>query len=1167
MKLFTILSTSTEALIATAFKKTVITKALRLVKKQCITSIDYNQEQQILKMILDDEVVQYQDDLEQYSVVITISSTNAEALAAHCSCQEPGRKNSMCEHIAASLILMVNYFCNKPAIDSNAQNYYHPLLFTEFENCIKPVEDQHIPENINTITFTKPTIIFFKYPDSIYPRLLFIDDKRPHSNIQKRSLIAKLKKTTLDNLDSVLEDTISYKEEFDYFAYLDKGIVPLTLAKNHVTPFWQLQKNGEHMHARFMCKNDTQTFYNGIPLGQKYIIDLDNLFIRRLKVAHKKKYTNFWHHIVAMADEKFTKTSIIPSGLTLKAIDVPHFIKTEHTLKNSAPLTISLATLDDRFSHYDENLLITQHHLSLIDEQCLSIKITDLPITKRIKVRGTFGSSNLYFSGYLHGTNTFDVQASSFALEVIDLLITSIDKTTNQAQRTAITQGIIDIIQKLDSPVTNRDTYKKIFLNNKSFGTPEERKVMFTKLTDLWERLGGGCFYKLGYHSTAHLYQQEVFYEKELVLLVLDLVHCALLHGTKIALITRPQFSIEADATILPHVVEYFNKKQIALYMLDKKIIRRSLNIEIDVNNSGDNWFSISPQFYEKNVLLKKEEWEILLNQADQNNLRETEEGIEFIDLPTLNILNSLRSIKKEYEEKKNSSDAINVPRLHIFTLLSLIKSGARLKTSDEDKKIIEGLHNFKVMPALALPEGLTCSLRDYQVQGYDWLGFLYEHRFGACLADEMGLGKTVQTIAFLAGLHEQKMGYFIEGKKTHLIIGPATVIGNWESEIKKFYPSLKTELYVGNQRSLGFDRADVIISTYDTIRNDINDLKKFLFDVIVFDEAQAIKNQESQKAHATFQLNARFKVCLTGTPLENNVKELCSIMKLALPGLLPNEKQVETLVKQGAYQVLHEKIAPFILRRTKKEYLQELPPKTEYSIYLEMDKKQKGIYGAIVDEIKGQVYEAYREKTNAQANIIVLTALLRLRQICITPELLNKQFTSASPKIDHMIREIKRHIKEQVPHLVFSQFTSALDILEKRLQECNITYVRIDGSINTLQRKKIIDEFQQNNTIFVFLLSLKTGGVGLNLTRARVVYHLDPWWNPAIEDQASDRVHRIGQQHEVQIIRLIMKDSIEEKMIIFKQKKKDLFNAIMAGASGSLGSAITKQDFEFLLG
>lgn len=717
-------------------------------------------------------------------------------------------------------------------------------------------------------------------------------------------------------------------------------------------------------------------------------------------------------------------------------------------------------------------------------------------------------------------------------------------------------------------------------------GKPIPQKF-FVKMNDFWTKLLQYDTCKLVYNAGAKKFDYIIFSKADIFIVTLALIDFLAKHECEFKVDDESTvFATPLEKKLLGRLAEHLQASNIVLYFGQKKVVQKNLSIEIDMQSKQD-WFSITPSFYEKDVLLTETEWQRFLTATDLFGGSETE--LYVFDEKTEKMLSALRTVKDSYKKanREDTEARFEIPRLHIFTLLSLNKSGIKLKTSAEDKIILKSLHNFTHIPSCAIPEQLQCTMREYQIKGYDWLSFLYQHKFGACLADEMGLGKTVQTIAFLGGIQEGKIASWDssasaddgtaprlnservatgERRRPHLVIAPASVIGNWEQEIQKFYPNFITKLYLGSQRTLDFDMIDIVLTTYDTLRADLDEFKKISFHVVVFDEAQAVKNNKSQRAGAAQQLQALFKLSLTGTPLENNAHELCSIMNITLPGLLPDDSAVMRLIKKGEYQALHERIAPFMLRRTKQEYLQDLPEKSEHDIYLPMTKKQKGFYGAIVDEIKQEVYKAYREKTNAQAGIVALTALLRLRQICAAPALIDEKQEKLSPKVEYLLAEIANYIKAKTPLLVFSQFIGMLDIVMHSLKKNKIAYLRIDGSVPALDRKKIVAEFQKSNKVFVLLLSLKTGGVGLNLTRARVVIHLDPWWNPAVENQASDRVHRIGQEHDVKVIRLIMKDSIEEKMLVLKQKKKELFEAIMFGASGAQGTALTKQDFDFLL-
>ena len=499
-----------------------------------------------------------------------------------------------------------------------------------------------------------------------------------------------------------------------------------------------------------------------------------------------------------------------------------------------------------------------------------------------------------------------------------------------------------------------------------------------------------------------------------------------------------------------------------------------------------------------------------------------------------------------------------------------------KVKLSKEDEALTKRLTGFEKIEEKPLPKKLNAKLRHYQKEGYYWLAFLYEHRFGACLADDMGLGKTIQSITLLAAIKEGKVlapGGQIKDKKggPQLIVVPPSLLFNWESEIKKFYPSLTVHCYAGVGRVAAFDTHDVILTTYGVVRRDIEILEKTLFDVIIFDEAQAVKNIYASTTGAVRQLRGYFKLVVTGTPMENHLGEYFSSLDLALPGLLGEYEQFKKYLKADAsanLDIIVKRTRPFVLRRTKEKILKELPPKTETDIYLELTGKQKALYQKTVEMIKSDISAAYANKNAAQASIVALTAILKLRQLCISPKLIDPAADEKSPKIEFLCSKLKELIDEEHSSLVFSQFTSFLDILEEELIREKIPYCRLDGSTPTAKRRKLVEGFQDSDRPLVFLLSLKAGGQGLNLTRASYVFHLDPWWNPAVENQASDRAHRIGQKNKVTITRLLMHHTIEEKMMVLKEKKMALFNAIMDDSKkAQKGGGISKEDFEFLLG
>jgi non-specific serine/threonine protein kinase len=353
-------------------------------------------------------------------------------------------------------------------------------------------------------------------------------------------------------------------------------------------------------------------------------------------------------------------------------------------------------------------------------------------------------------------------------------------------------------------------------------------------------------------------------------------------------------------------------------------------------------------------------------------------------------------------------------------------------------------------------------------------------------------------------------------------------------------------------------------------IRKDIAKLKQVSFNVIIFDEAQAIKNIFADTTHAVRQLRGLFKIALTGTPVENHVGEYFSIMDLVLPGLLGEYREFQGRAREDMASflpMLRERTGPFVLRRTKERILEELPPKIERDVYLELTEQQKRFYSRTVQEVRSTIGAAYRLKTQSQARIIALTAIMKLRQICLTPQLLVKDLREPSPKIEFLKDKLEELCIESHSSLVFSQFTSFLDLVEAELRTKGLTLFRLDGSTPVRKRKTIIDGFQESRTPSVFLLSLKVGGQGLNLTRGSYVFHLDPWWNPAVENQAADRSHRIGQVNTVIVTRLLMRHTVEEKMTALKQRKLSLYRALMDAPEKSGARGVTREDFDFLLG
>lgn len=626
--------------------------------------------------------------------------------------------------------------------------------------------------------------------------------------------------------------------------------------------------------------------------------------------------------------------------------------------------------------------------------------------------------------------------------------------------------------------------------------------------------------------------------------------------------------SVPSAAELQALFVE-LGKHGIELYFNQKPVVATRWEFSVDATRaSGIDWFEIKPEIRCNGVLLTEAEWLAVL---DGSGFREGEQAIEVLDTPSQELLASVANILKSRARSKGKREIVEVQRLQILDWIALRKQGATVKLLPEDEAVVERLLHFEKIEPAPLPERLHAKLRPYQKDGYHWLAFLYQHRLGACLADDMGLGKTLQAITLLAALREGRLPPAAsQPLGPHLVVLPPSLLFNWENELRRFYPELRLGFYTGKERSTEFEFYDVVLTTYGLVRKDIEKLKERLFHVIVFDEAQAVKNLFADTTGAVRQLRGCFKLALTGTPLENHLGEYYSILDLCLPGLMGDYDQFKAFVKAEAspsMDLVVRRTRPFVLRRTKDAILKELPPKTESDVYLELTEKQKALYQQTVAQVRSSIEDAYRSKTQAQAQIIALTAILKLRQLCVSPRLVDRTSKDPSPKLDFLIGKLKELRDEGHSALVFSQFTSFLDLLEQELEGSKLAFSRLDGSTAVGKRKHLVEGFQKGEAPPIFLLSLKAGGQGLNLTRASYVFHLDPWWNPAVENQASDRAHRIGQSQKVSITRVLMRHTIEEKMMELKKRKLALYRAVLEDATRSgKGFSISKSDFDFLL-
>nr|WP_256437905.1 DEAD/DEAH box helicase [Aquimarina sp. U1-2] len=468
-----------------------------------------------------------------------------------------------------------------------------------------------------------------------------------------------------------------------------------------------------------------------------------------------------------------------------------------------------------------------------------------------------------------------------------------------------------------------------------------------------------------------------------------------------------------------------------------------------------------------------------------------------------------------------------------------------------QHRNIKERLQQFDKISSVTIPKGILATLRDYQKEGLNWLCFLDEYNFGGCLADDMGLGKTLQVITFLKHINTKN-----KPKRAHLVIVPTSLIFNWQEEIKKFCPSLHVIVHTGSEREKdtgSFKEKLVILTTYGIVMRDIQMLKNYDFHYIILDESQAIKNPNSQRYKAVRLLKAKNRLVLTGTPIENNTFDLYAQMSFANPGLLgtmahfkkafsiPIDKDKDSNVAKELKTLIH----PFLLRRTKEQVAKELPEKTEQILYCTMSESQQQVYDAYRNKYRNYLLGKIDENGLGKTKIYVLEGLTKLRQICDAPQLLKEDegYTSEAVKI----KELLQHITEKTGKhkiLIFSQFVAMLNLLKKELDTQGILYEYLDGK--TKNRQERVANFQQNENIRLFLISLKAGGTGLNLTAADYVYIVDPWWNPAVEAQAIDRCYRIGQTKHVMAYKMICKGTIEEKIINYQARKKELSSDII---------------------
>lgn len=588
----------------------------------------------------------------------------------------------------------------------------------------------------------------------------------------------------------------------------------------------------------------------------------------------------------------------------------------------------------------------------------------------------------------------------------------------------------------------------------------------------------------------------------------------------------------------------------------DRKYFVGKTELAMEVNEQQD-WFDLQ-------AVVQFGEFKIPFVRLRQHILSRNQEYI----LPNAEIAIIPEEWFARYESLFHFStkkDGLHFHKMHI----GLLNEASENTTLSLNRKL-KKLAAFEEISHIDPPQNFRGQLRPYQQAGYNWLYFLQQYHFGGILADDMGLGKTVQTLALL---QKQKEQHQAPQPHTSLLIVPTSLTSNWRQESRKFAPALRVLLHTGNMRhkdALAFVDYDLVITTYGTVRSDEDLLQQHYFNYIILDEAQNIKNPSSKSFKAIKTLKSRYKLALSGTPIENSVTDIWSQLHFANPGLLGSHSYfqkefvlpIEKKKNEEKAQLLLTLIKPFVLRRTKGQVATELPAKTEQIIYCEMTSVQKKNYDKIKSEYRNELLDgAFLD--NGNAAITVLQGLTKLRLLANHPVLVDGSYEGESGKFDAVIEMLRSVSAEGHKILIFSQFVRHLALFQTYFEENGMNYAYLDGA--TKDRQSAVDTFKQNDDVNIFLISIKAGGVGLNLTEADYVFILDPWWNPAVEQQAIDRSHRIGQKRNVFIYRFISKDTVEEKIVTLQRKKQHLSSTLIT-TEESFVKSLSSEDIQKLL-
>lgn len=601
----------------------------------------------------------------------------------------------------------------------------------------------------------------------------------------------------------------------------------------------------------------------------------------------------------------------------------------------------------------------------------------------------------------------------------------------------------------------------------------------------------------------------------------------------------------------------------VQLYYDREKVANWSSRVRFERRQAATKWFDLSLQVNQLDL-------EIIKKADLETGIALTKSGLVILSPEQKELMRFMkRYVRYEGQEQKKTDEnegeqkeedlhtfLLPFNRARIFELFELKKLGVEGALNEEEEALCLRLASLEEVPKYDVPENMQNILRPYQLTGYHWLRFLHENKLGACLADDMGLGKTLQAITFIQSIYHTV--------DKILIVCPVSILINWEKEFEKF-SGIKVHIYHGGERNIP-DDCKVILTSYGVMKREVEEtFSNVNFDILVLDEVQHLKNMRSLGAFAARQIHADFRICLTGTPVENDLAEFYNIIDLSIPGIWGDLQFIRTTSSKKSRLTARKTASPFILRRTKAQVLSDLPPKVENNVFLELEETEKANYKNALETIKKKILVAPSKQKYGE----ILRGLLQLRQLCLwqSPDKVKDMNGKhlLSTKIDFLLDTLDTIVEEGHQAIIFSQFTTYLDIIQKEIREKHWKCSRIDGSQAMKRRQKEVDAFQ-DGTNRIFLISLKAGGVGLNLTAASYVFVMDPWWNPAVEAQAIDRAHRIGQQNKLTVYRPIIKGSVEEKVLELQHMKRELFQDLLQDNDHELFSGkLSMKDFEHL--